>query len=260
MRPLAGERDLALTLAGQAPRVVMEAAHRAILFCEWQTADGRAAVAVRCAAGAAVVLQAWVEPQRRSVAPCTRLPAQPFLTCRRLVRRPSTHPATDNGQQALYAQYAQEQGTRRIVRTQEQCRKKLQARSGRSWGLQWPTNPGAATAAQHACWCTLFPGIAPQVWNPPCVLLQEVHAGYLAAKRKYQAGHGLEGGCSRADRAELHVWMPPAPPRGALLSRPPALPLPLRRSCGLQEVLAQKHALAEDNRELQVRTAVAELH
>ncbi|KAL4428409.1 hypothetical protein ABPG75_002498 [Micractinium tetrahymenae] len=62
-----------------------------------------------------------------------------------------------NQQQALYGEYAQEQGRRKVAKTQDQCRKKL----------------------------------------------QEVHNGYLAAKRKYQ------------------------------------------------EVLAQKHALQSDNKELQ---------
>lgn len=33
----------------------------------------------------------------------------------------------DNRQQALYAEYAAQQAQRKIVRTQEQCRKKLQA-------------------------------------------------------------------------------------------------------------------------------------
>jgi hypothetical protein len=51
-------------------------------------------------------------------------------------------PPADNKQQKLYAEYAQQQSQRKIVRTQEQCRKKL----------------------------------------------QEVHNGYLAAKRKYQVG------------------------------------------------------------------------
>lgn len=52
-------------------------------------------------------------------------------------------------QQALYAQYAQAQSDRKIARTHDQCKKKL----------------------------------------------QEVHAGYLNAKRKYQVS-STEAGCS----------------------------------------------------------------
>jgi hypothetical protein len=54
-------------------------------------------------------------------------------------------PHADTKQQALYAQYAQAQSQRKIARTHDQCKKKL----------------------------------------------QEVHAGYLNAKRKYQVNGRL---------------------------------------------------------------------
>ena len=142
-------------------------------------------------------------------------------------------PPADNKQQKLYAEYAQQQSQRKIVRTQEQCRKKL----------------------------------------------QEVHNGYLAAKRKYQVSGGAPptAGASWSEAAAARgTWLrwvvagdwcaaglpamwqqaphcaavPPAcclPP-----CAPPGMPRPFSHCCPwLQEVLAQKHGLQNDNQELQ---------
>ena len=81
----------------------------------------------------------------------------------------------DNKQQALYSEYAQAQSQRKIGRTQDQCRKKLQARAGAAAGrgAWWAGCPHVSLwLAAHA---------DPQ--RPACLhpwTSQEVHNGYLS--------------------------------------------------------------------------------
>ena len=243
--------DLRLAVAGQTPKVALEVAHAAIQFCEHPAGRGR---------GCGLALQP-VAPRRcwpllltrpHVIAQHPRPPndRRPTLPASPTAATPSQPPLADNRQQALYAEYAAQQAQRKIARTQDQCRKKLKV--GRAAGV-----------GRHRIWpCARGEWVLPFVSSTrqalPSCHAQEVHNGYLAAKRKYQVGAGcrpcqtsLPRRCRLQGSSLSHPWwargsppwwvLPPFNRTRARCRRHPGRP-------ELQEVLAQKHSLQEDNK------------